>query len=404
MRKLICLLLVLCCAGLNTGCWDADEITSLAVITGIGIDAATQPHRINLSIQVSPPGASGPGGSARGGSYLRVLSIETESILEGIINLHGELRRRYFLSQLRFVVIGENLARSGISSVISGLLEATEIRGSVPLFVTYGSAEAVLRAHSGIGRTPSEDIANLLENVMHSPTARKMTINQAINILQGRGSELTMPILDLAPEALEAGDNQPADGVGQGGERYSEVAMARTAIFSRDRWIDTLDRFETNLLVLLLGEGTQAAISLPNPADPTEPLAIQIEHFSSKITIIPRDDQPPQVVVRPEMVTGLLDMQGGSYSMADRGLKPIEMACEFDIGQLASQLIAKLQQLQVDTLGIGQKIAQRYPKAWSKLEPIWSEVYPEVQFDVQPHAIIRSTGLIKRFFQVKPNK
>lgn len=401
MRKLICLLLIICCTGLSTGCWDADEITSLSVINAIGVDAASQPGKINLFVQVSPPGGASAGGGSPSTSALRVLSVEAESIIEGVTALQSRLRRRPFLSNLGFVVVGENLARSGLSAVIAQLLGENEIRGSVPLFVTYGSAEAILRAHSGTGRSPAEDVMNLLQNTNHSPTGQKVTVNQAINILEGTGSELALPILDLAPLDLSSGAQLPPDGTGQGGERYTEVVMARTALFSRDRWIDTLDRLETNILLRLFGKSMQSVITMPNPADETQTMAVQIESYSISYDLTVNGAEPPQVVLHPKAIIRLLDVQG-SYNIAPRGLKPIELATEFDLGQAASQLIAKLQQLNVDSLGIGQKIAGRYPKAWSQLKPIWSEAYPKVQFDVQPHAIIRSTGLIKKFFQMKP--
>lgn len=402
MRKGVCLLLLLLvCGGLCTGCWDQDEITSLAVISAIGLDAGDRPGEFLLTVQGSPSSSSGQNGPDGGGSQLRVVSVQAESVLEGVHQLQSRLRREPFLLHLSFVVIGESLARSGIAGVVAGLQGTLQIRGSVPVFVAAGSAETVLRAHSVLGQGPGQDVSDLLENAASFPVGRRTTINEVIGTLENHGKELAISILDLAPLDLEASSNQADDGTGQSGEQYAEVVLARIAIFRRDRWVETLDRFETNTLVLLLGEAAQGVSAVVSPSNPNSMLAVEYERFRADYTVATNGVSPPAVLVKPRVSSRLLEVPGG-HDLQAAGLQPIEEAVEFDLGQHISQLVSKLQTAGSDALGFGQMISRHDPQAWSHLEPIWEQVFPQVAVQVQPRVIVRTTSLLKKFFQLKP--
>jgi spore germination protein KC len=401
MRKAFCLLLAISLVICLTACWDQDEITSLADITGLGIDAGSNPGAIRLSVQVSPPSGSGSMSNGQGESKLRVLSVETESVTEGLTELQGQLRRKPFLHHLRFIVLGESLTRSGCSPIMGGLEGCLRIRGSTPIFACYGSAETVLRAHSGIGRSPGEDIVDLLDNINHAPVGRRVTINDVINSLLSTGQDFSLPILDLAPLQLGSGTDLPPDGNSQSGERYSEVVMSRTALFRKDRWVETLDQPWTFMLVLLLGAGTQSATSLPNPADPTSVVAVHYEDFSVEYDVQTQSGELQKIVVKPSVSIRLLEVSGG-YDLRTRGLEPLQQAIKFDVELQSGQLIRQLQELNVDSLGLGQKIQANAPPAWCELEPRWEEVFPNLQVEVQAKVLIRTNGLLKKFFQMNP--
>lgn len=401
MRRRTSLLIMLAITSLLCpGCWDQDEITSLAAVSGLGIDATDKPGVILVSMQIAAPTGSASGGGASEGAKLRVLSIETETIQEGIIQIQTRLRRRPFLLHLNFIVFGESLARSGIGGVISGLQGLTQVRGSVPVFVAAGSAAQVLQAHSGIARSPGQDVSDLLANIPSSPIGNGTTVNDLVNTLTSLGKEPAIPILDLVPLELISGTNLPDDGTGQSGQRYEEVMMYRTAIFERDRWVDTLDRFQTNTLVLLLGGSRQGVGSTPNPSNPNEPFAFRFERFSASDQLRIDDQGIPSFLLDLKAVIRLLEARGG-YDLRTNQTGPLEQAIEFDMVLQARQLTEKLQAIGVDSLGLGQWIAAHNPRAWSRLEPIWAEVYPSLQIEIRAEASLRSTGMINRIFETK---
>lgn len=390
----LCLLSIV----LLPGCWDQDEITSLAKINGLGIDAGSRPGMVRMTMQISPPGSSSAIGGTANASKLRAVTVEAESIIEGFGLLQSHLSREPFLLHLGYVVFGEQLARSGIGDVLAGLQGWAQIRGSVPVFVTTGSAEDALHAHSGIGRAPGEDISDLLGNIANSPVARRVSLNDVYNTLTGIGNELAIPIIELAPLRLESGDASPSDATGQSGQQFEEVVISRLALFQRDRWISELDALETMTLVLLLGESHQGVGTIQNPVDPSGIIVPLYESISIGYEV--QGDHPEQLrlLIKPRLAIRLLEIRG-QYDLQKEGSEPIVSAAKSDFGLQVSTLMQKLQEQNIDALGMGQQVSRHNPKLWRLIENQWDQVFPTVEILVEVDANLRSNGLLKKFFK-----
>lgn len=390
-------LLILCL--LLVGCWDQQEITALASISGLGFDVGSYDHTMRISVLASPPRAFGGGGGVGAGSRLRVVTVEAASFTEGMTLLQGHLRRELFFLHLGFVVFGEELAKSGLNRVLSSLQGRTTMRGSVSVLVAQGTAEETLQARSGVGNAPGEDISNLLDNFSTAPLGRLVSIHHVRNTLLSLGGELTLPILELTPLRLQAGDENPATGVGVGGEQLHEIFVRRLAVFSRDRWVADLDQYLVQTFVLLTGDTKVGSATILDPADPTSHMGLSIENFSARFDI-KSTEETVEIVIRPR-VRAVVREVTGSYILRDRGFAPIARNLEQEIDRQVLQVVAFLQENQADALGIGHMLRRSNPEAWSKLENRWSEVFPKMTVRVDTEALIDGTAMVNRFFEVK---
>ena len=95
------------------GCWDQQEITELAAITGLGLDPGSRPDTIQVTVQISPPSPAGDTGGV-GGPLLRTITVEATSLGEAMVLLQSRTRREPFLQHLGYIVFGEELAKTGI--------------------------------------------------------------------------------------------------------------------------------------------------------------------------------------------------------------------------------------------------------------------------------------------------
>ena len=398
MKKAKILLLVLVSL-LHVGCWDQQEITALASISGLGFDVGSYPHTMRISVLTSPPQPFGGGAGVSGGSRLRVVTVEAASFTEGMTLLQGHLRREPFFLHLGFVVFGEELAKSGLDGVLSSLQGRTTIRGSVPVFVAQQTAEETLKARSGGGHAPGEDVANLLANFATAPLGRLVNIHDVRNTLLGLGGELTLPIMELTPLRLQAGDENPATGVGVAGEQLHEVFVRRLAVFSRDRWVADLDQYLVQTFVLLNGDTKVGSKNIVDPADPTSLMGMSIEHFSAQFDIR-SNGEAIEVVIRPR-VRAVVREVTGTYSLRDRGFAPIASNLEQEIDRQVLQVVAFLQESGADALGFGHMLQRSNPREWSKLKNRWSEVFPVMTVRVKTEVTIDGTAMVVKFFEVK---
>ncbi|NLY53963.1 MAG: Ger(x)C family spore germination protein [Firmicutes bacterium] len=378
------------------GCWDLEEITSLAPVAAIGIDLGSEPGHIRVSVQLTlaAKGQSSTGSPAS--NRLRVITAEGESLVSAFAMMQSRTRRRHFFLHLGYIVFGADLARSGLGAVTAGMQGWPQIRGSTLVFVAQDTAEAVLHAHSGIGGNPGDDISDIIRNVSTTPVARKMTLNDMVNALTPAGSTtLTLPILGLTPLALSSADETPATGVGQEGEQFMEIYLSGTALFDRDRWVAELDVRETQTLVALLGEAKQGVSTMPNPVNPQGKIAPRYEkiHPSHKVQ---QTNGQLQVHTLIKVEVRLTEIQGG-YDPQTQGTDPIKAAVEADIRRRVEDLFAKLQDLGLDSVNIGSRIHKQNPKLWREIESDWLNIYPTVEFLVEARATVRTLGLFKSF-------
>jgi spore germination protein KC len=385
-----------------TGCWDQQEITQLAIIRGMGFDLASDPHTVRVSVQISPTTVQTPFGGAGGigGSRLRVVTIEVESPSEFFVLLQGQLRREPFLLHLNFIAFGEEFARSGIDRVLSGIQGIQPIRGSVPVFVAAGKAEDMLKAHSGIGREPGQDVVDLLSTIRDVPVGRQVTFNEALNTLSAKGSELVLPILELTPLRLEPGDERASESEGGqgGGKPLQEVVISRTALFSQDKWVSELDPFVTQNLNLLIGGGRSGALTVPSPGSPGDYIAVQYERFRPRFNFQVIGDRQVELTLSVRTSLRVIDSRG--YDISKMGFEPIHRAVDTVLAHELTAFIHRLQQEGIDAVGFGQMIYRSQPRTWSRLEPLWEEIFPAISVKVEVQSRVVSTSLIHHFFQI----
>jgi len=401
VRKALLLVLVAFLVFTLTSCWDQQEITELAAIVGLGFDAGSRPEVLKISVLISPPGTSGVAGGqgGSGGTRLRVVTLEAPSLCDAMNLLHSHTRREPFLLHLSFVVFGEEFAKSGIAPAIGGLQGFTTIRGSVPVYVSVGTAEDLFHARSGIGRTPGQDIADLTSTAKGASLTSEVSVNDVISTLEGLSGELTLPILELVPLRLMSGDEIPNTGVGQEGEQLNEVIMARMALFNRDRWMADLDTYQTQLFIHLIDDTGRGSITIVNPADPTGIIAFQFERFSTNFSFDVTEDQV-SVDIKNSVVTRVHEIQGG-YDFAQKGFEPLTQTLENTLNTQVENVFSYLQSLGIDSLGLGEIIRRNSPSDWSKLEPKWEQIYPQISLTVETSVKVQTTGLVNKFFVMK---
>ena len=99
-----------------TGCWDNKELDSLAIVTGVGVDASSEPGLLDLSFQVNTVqnASTKEKSSESGETAFLMLEATNRFILHGMNSLHLENSRELFLHHNQVVIFGKELAKKGI--------------------------------------------------------------------------------------------------------------------------------------------------------------------------------------------------------------------------------------------------------------------------------------------------
>ena len=143
------------------GCYDRIELNELAIADIMAIDR-TEDGLLKVSLQfLIPSELTNPGGvrlrRGAAGSFLRHGGDWGADLPEAFSLLQAKVPRRLFTSHIRVIVLGEELARSGIGPVFDSLTRMRELRISADVVVTEGEGDrlptsgSAPRQASGLG-------------------------------------------------------------------------------------------------------------------------------------------------------------------------------------------------------------------------------------------------------------
>lgn len=387
------------------GCWSAREIDRLAFIMLIGFDRPPGGEGYIVTFRVMDPGATrrlGAQGEVGGQEPGTIsLAFEAKNPAEALDTFRLSVARRPFLSHVQAVLIGEELAREGIDEVIDFLERHPEIRRSVVLLVTRGSAAArlmldtsrVLQSGTGVVAT------GLLEQAPQAGSVEQVRFGDFLQWLGSNEREAFTPVLELSPVVPPPVGQLPSAAPILGGAAGTEGATAASswqyrlsgiAVFSGSRLAGYLDDEETLAFSLVRNRLRRGTIALDG------------EEFKGAVEIVDGDaslrleleGSRPLVRLEIEVETRLVATAAPMEASRDVGKERIERAVEAKLKEQTEGMVAKLQGWGADALGIGRAFHRRYPVAWREVKHRWSEVFSQAVFEVSVRAELRAAGTV----------
>ena len=160
MIKRIGLIVVMIC--FLGGCYNYEELNSIAIISAIGIDHKDGEFRVSYQI-VNSNNASNNTGYEQ--ASVVVYDYPAKSLEESAREASLLTSKRLFASHARVVVISEEVARSYLPDVMDFIYRDPDIRNEFYVVMTKGNSPSdVLKVMTPLVNISGEDIANSLIN------------------------------------------------------------------------------------------------------------------------------------------------------------------------------------------------------------------------------------------------
>ncbi|MCJ7690132.1 MAG: hypothetical protein MUO60_12520 [Clostridiaceae bacterium] len=169
MKRFVFIFILIMISIFTTSCKGTkEELDKLAVAVAIGYDI-TLDGKYMLTVQILNPQQDSGGGMSGTGAGMPqkiagvvVFGVIGDSISACKGQLTTKLGRVLSYGHIKFIVIGNSLAESGISMVVDATLRGYKMRPDTPLFVTKGNAFDIIKATSIHEKIPANEIANIL--------------------------------------------------------------------------------------------------------------------------------------------------------------------------------------------------------------------------------------------------
>ena len=140
---------VLLCLASLSGCFDRRELDTIGIVMGVAIDKAVAEGETELTIQMANPSEKSGSDSKEknGGSETKPfinVSSTGRNINYIVREMQNKMSRMIYVAHSQVIILGEELAKSGVRDVLDFFARAPEARMTLYVIVAKGKARDML--------------------------------------------------------------------------------------------------------------------------------------------------------------------------------------------------------------------------------------------------------------------
>ncbi|MBW7474099.1 Ger(x)C family spore germination protein [Paenibacillus oenotherae] len=400
-RKPILLLWLLLIVVVLSGCWNSKELSHLAIVSAIGVDKLPDTAHYRISFQVVNPSEISSDVQGGGGktTAITVFADNGKTLFEVIRKASRKAPRELLFSHVKVLVIGEPLAREGITELFDTFERLNQTRLTTKVLVARNAtAETVLGVVTPMEEIPADAMAGKLqfsaslwsENVEY-------TIDDIIRALVSMGKEPVISGVVIQGE--------PERGATQANVRRTTpdatIMMRGLAMFKEGKMQRWLDGVEARGTVRLLDKVKSSAVEL-ECAEEKNVLSIELTRSktSKKVSI---HNGRPKLEVSIIQEGNLVEMKCAIDLTRMHELMKLEKKWSQQTVKDVTAAIQAARKQQVDIFGFGESLNRSNNKEWKRVVKDWDALFAQSEIQVKADSFIRNTGnRIKSYMQQQP--
>lgn len=354
-----------------TGCWNYREVDSMSMVAGFAIDKGKEGYRYHATFEFLNL-ANGVMGS-------KLLETEGDTVFDCVRNAIGKSQKKLFFSDCKVVILSNEIASEGIAPLLDWLIRDTEPRINLNLFISKEkTAGEILQQKPITDQLASLEIwRTLTQNTASLGEAPDVQLYQAVNILSGEETSLTLPTVKLSTSNKE-----------------KVTELDGTAVFKKDRLIGYLTRDESKYFLFVTNQ-ISGGLLVTSPENDGQNISLEIQKNQTKITPDISGGNPT-FKIDTQLTANLGEDQTSKNYVDENGLEKAQSSTEKSLNERMLNIIQKVQsQFGCDIFGFGSKIHQQSPEFWNKNKSNWSETFRNLKCTVNSKVTILNTATAK---------
>jgi spore germination protein KC len=361
MQQTLTVLLVLLML-LVSGCGSMNDVERTAVGAGLGVELDNEDNIIFYAQFYRPVNVQETGANE---AQSEVFAGRGKTPSQACRNITLVMPHLPLWSHADIVVLGEKLARTDLYYMADFLIRNRNVRKN-----TYVVVAAKVSPHDIFtGECPFALCSS----------------RGIIYILQAQEKELGIYVLvpssEFVTKLLSYGIDPVVPQVTTvKKDGKSILTVDGMAVFRQNRMVGVLNELECRGYRWLSPTSKKGGpIVLNAPWPDVDHISLNVSGFSSRTR--PRMVNGELLMdVKVDVTVNLIDVGGVVNVLENEDI--IEDLAAQEIEKQIRACINKAQQLNSDILGWGQKVQRYEPEAWETLEPLWYDVYPDIEAQV----------------------
>lgn len=396
-RKLIVMVAALCAALLTTGCWNRRELNDIAIVAAIGIDKRENGYLV--TIQAVDPGEVASRRGASGRPPVTTYYATGTSVIEAVRKMTTLTPRKPYFAHLRILVIGEEMARSGIADILDVFSRDQEARTDFYIVAANGQeAREVLNVLTPLEKIPAGKMYKSLEVSEKSwaPTVA-VQLDELLRTLVDKGRD---PVLT----GIQTWGHQAAKSAGtNSGKMHAPLDLNYRGIgvLKGDKLVGWLNLNESKGFSDITNRLQSTVIETDCPSGGK--ITLEIIRSKSKIKGTLRDDRP-EIDVYTKAEANVAEVSCRMKLMELGSIAELERKAEDVMKSNAEQAVAKAKRLGSDIFGFGEAVHRANPRYWNRVKDDWDKHFKQIPVRLHIHVQIKRVGTVGDSFMLQLKK
>lgn len=371
-KSLLHVLLALLLPVVLSGCWERKELNEMAFVLGLGLDKAEAGYRVSMQV-VIPSAITSPasGGGGAGGVPVVLYTFSAPTFYDAMRQFNLVCSRRSYLGHIRALVIGEELARSGVGEILDVIKRSREPRMDFYAMVARDStAEDALKVLTPLDKIPANKLFNALDK-SYKISARTVaiTLDRFIEELLYEGEAPVLTGVDVKGDVEEGAKKSNTEQTAPKTRlRYESVA-----VFKKDKLIGWLSEEATAGYNYITDNVNQSSGYVKGTDG--KPIVIEALQTKSKLKVKFINGEP-HIFIKVQATCNVEEVESKENLENVSSIRDLEQKTEDIIIVRMKDAVEEINKhFKVDAMGFGQAIYRASPKAWTKLKAEQGDQY-----------------------------
>ncbi len=369
-KRLIRFIPILIIATFISGCWNYREIDDQIIIAGSAVDYDKESNQLLLTTEISLPTSS------KDKDFVsKVYQGKGRNIAEAIVDLRSKAGRNLLWSHSKVIIFGNELMQQQklFIGTLDWIKRNQEMRDTLWLL---SSAEKTAGEIFEKSQPQTQKITAFFLDYLFLTRKSESFVSipfwKFITDLQSSSNASTLPLVGLI--------NSPSTG--------TLPLIAGTEMFNATKTVNRLDDNQTKMLLLLTNNLNQA-IFAPEQSKSKEFQTVSLKVTQSRTTIEPeRLPHGLAMKIQVMMEAQIQEIDSETDIFKPDKLKKIQQGIATVIADKISAFVKTIQNDQCDVIGLGNKVAIKYPELWNSMKKRWGLEFAKIPAKVHVELLI----------------
>ncbi|MFC4778750.1 Ger(x)C family spore germination protein [Paenibacillus sp. GCM10023252] len=301
---------------------------------------------------------------------LEVIHVSAQGVTEGWDLLRRKAGRYVVPGQLRLILIEEQLARSGMESILNPLYRDPNVNTGILLAVTKGKAGPYVEARYKDKSISPVYLYGLISREERITDPNFGRLGNMVRELHTSGLDITVPLLKRSS---------------------TDMSAEGLAIIQQGKMVGSVSKSDFPYYYLLKGVSYNDIITMM--LRPDDEGAVSLSFSKNRREII-LDPKHPHLAHMNIFLQGQL-LENKDYPVnTQQEVDALTAVMEQELKEHCQQLLSKLQAMSADPLGIGRYYyARLHPADWS--DEWWMNEFKKMRFELEVQVRVTRTGVLK---------